>query len=92
MNGATPEWIDWLGYAAASLTTASFVPQVWHTFRTRDVSGISLGMYLLFTSGVGLWFAYGVVLRAWPLMLANGLTLSLALAIVVMKLWLTPRR
>jgi MtN3 and saliva related transmembrane protein len=85
-------WIDWLGYAAASLTTASFVPQVWLTFRTRDVSGISLGMYLLFTLGVALWFAYGVVLRAWPLMLANGITLMLALAIVAMKLLLTPRR
>ncbi len=92
MSELAPMWIDWLGYAAASLTTASFVPQVWLTFRTRDVSGISLGMYLLFTLGVALWFAYGVVLRAWPLMLANGITLMLALAIVAMKLLLTPRR
>jgi MtN3 and saliva related transmembrane protein len=90
--GLAPEWIDWLGYAAASLTTASFVPQVWLTFRTRDVSGISLGMYLLFTLGVALWLAYGVALRAWPLMLANGLTLMLALAIVAMKVLIPPRR
>ena len=37
--------LDLVGYLAASLTTLSFVPQAWHTFRTRDVSGISLGMY-----------------------------------------------
>jgi len=36
--------IDWIGYLAATLTTASFVPQAWLTFKKRDVSGISLGM------------------------------------------------
>lgn len=40
-----------IGYLAATLTTCSFVPQAWHTFRTRDVSGISLGMYSVFTIG-----------------------------------------
>jgi len=49
------EWIDWIGSAAACLTTASFVPQAWQTFRSRDVSGISLTMYSLFTLGVALW-------------------------------------
>jgi MtN3 and saliva related transmembrane protein len=79
-------WIDWVGYLAAFLTTCSFVPQAWHTFRTRDVGGISLGMYSVFATGVALWLAYGVLLRAWPLVLANGATLSLALAILAMKL------
>lgn len=46
---------DWVGYVAATLTTLSFVPQAWHTFQTRDVSGISLGMYSAFTLGVLLW-------------------------------------
>lgn len=92
MNGIAPAWVDWLGYAAASLTTAAFVPQVWLTLRTRDVSGISLGMYTLFTLGIALWFAYGVVLQAWPLMVANGITLLLALTIVTMKLVMSRRR
>ena len=84
MNAA--DWIDVLGYAAATLTTASFVPQAWLTFRTGDVSGISLGMYASFTVGVALWLAYGVVLGAWPIVLANAITLLLALSILVMKL------
>ena len=79
-------WIDWVGYLAAFLTTCSFVPQVWHTFRTRDVGGISLGMYTVFAIGVALWLAYGVLLQAWPIVLANAVTLSLALVIVAMKL------
>ena len=77
---------DWIGYAAATLTTASFVPQAWLTFRTRDVSGISLGMYSVFAVGVALWLAYGLVLGAWPIVVANAITLALALAILVMKL------
>ena len=77
---------EWIGFAAASLTTASFIPQAWLTFRTRDVRGISLGMYSVFTTGVALWLAYGVVLQAWPIVIANAITLVLASAILGMKL------
>ena len=77
---------EWIGYAAAFLTTCSFVPQAWLTFRTRDVSGISLGMYGAFTVGVALWLLYGLLLAAWPVVVANTITLALACAILVMKL------
>jgi MtN3 and saliva related transmembrane protein len=82
----TVDGIELLGYLAAVLTTLSFVPQAWQTFRTRDVSGISLGMYSLFTVGIALWLVYGALLRAWPVVAANAVTLALALAILVMKL------
>ena len=75
-----------LGYAAAILTTGSFVPQALHTLRTRDVSGISLGMYGTFTVGVTLWLAYGLVLREWPIVVANVVTLGLALTILCVKI------
>lgn len=77
---------DLIGYLAAFLTTCSFVPQAWLTFRTRDVSGISLGMYSVFTLGVALWLGYGLLLGAWPVVAANTVTLALALAILGMKL------
>lgn len=75
-----------IGYLAAGLTTLSFVPQALHTFKTRDVSGISLAMYSCFTVGVALWLVYGWLLGAWPIVLANAITLTLALAILLMKL------
>ena len=78
--------IDLIGYVAAVLTTASFVPQAWHTFTTRDVSGISLGMYSAFTAGIACWLAYGWLLGAWPIVIANTITLALASAILFMKL------
>jgi MtN3 and saliva related transmembrane protein len=84
-------WTEWLGYAAATLTTAAFVPQAWLTFRTQDVSGISLGMYSVFTAGVALWLGYGWVLQAWPIVVANFVTLLLAISILLMKLLISPR-
>lgn len=77
--------IEFLGYVAASLTTASFVPQARLIHRTRNVSGVSLGMYGAFTVGVALWLTYGLLLRAWPVVAANGVTLALAVSILVMK-------
>ena len=77
---------DTLGYVAAVLTTGSFVPQAWLTLRTRDVSGISLGMYLAFTVGVALWLVYGILSRQWPIVVANGVTLALASVILGVKL------
>ena len=75
-----------IGYVAATLTTASFVPQAWHTFQTRDVRGISLTMYSAFTAGVACWLLYGLMLGAWPIVIANCITLSLAASILFMKL------
>ena len=75
-----------LGYIAAVLTTVSFLPQVTHIFKTRDTSAISLSMYLMFSIGVFLWFIYGTLIHAWPMVIANGITLLLALTIVFLKI------
>ena len=75
-----------IGFFAAVSTTLSFVPQVLQSYRSRDVSGISLGMYSFFTFGVGLWLVYGVMTHAWPVIIANALTLVLALSILWLKL------
>lgn len=77
---------DLIGYLAASLTTIAFVPQAWLTWKTKRAEGVSLGMYLIFTSGVALWLAYGLMLGAWPIVAANTITLGLALFILGMKL------
>ena len=77
---------DLIGAAAATLTTLSFVPQALKTFRSRDVSGISLGMYSLFATGVALWLVYGLLLGDAPIVLANAITLALALVVLWMKI------
>lgn len=80
------DYTEWLGYAAATLTSLSFIPQVWHTLRTHDVKGISVGMYSAFVAGVGLWLVYGLLIRSWPVIVANVITFSLASCILGMKI------
>lgn len=81
-----PPASDWIGYVAATLTTLSFVPQAVLTLRTREVHGISVGMYAIFTAGVALWIAYGWVLGQWPIIVANAVTFVLAATILATKL------
>lgn len=81
-----PDYAEVLGYLAACLTTAAFVPQAWLTWKTRSAHGVSLGMYSVFVSGVALWIVYGLLAHAWPVVAANIVTFLLALFILVMKL------
>ncbi len=76
----------WVGYAAAALTTVSFLPQALLTLRSRDVSGISMTMYGAFTAGVALWLVYGWLLGEWPIIVANLITLMLASVILGTKI------
>ena len=77
---------EWMGYAAAMLTTVSFLPQAVKTIRSRDTHGISLAMYVVFTIGIGFWFGYGIVLGSWPMVAANAITFVLAATILALKL------
>ena len=76
---------DIIGGAAAILTTASFFPQALHVLRTRDTRAISLMMYALFTMGVTLWGAYGLMTMQWSIIAANGVTVILAVLILSLK-------
>lgn len=75
-----------LGYPAAFLTTIAFVPQAWQSWHTRDLSGISLPMYALFTLGVALWLGYGLAIGSMPVVAANAVTLMLASVVLWLKI------
>jgi len=75
-----------LGYIAAAFTTGSFLPQAVMTIRTRNTTGISLGMYVVFTTGVAIWLAYGIVIHSGPMIAANTVTLGLAGTVLAFKL------
>lgn len=84
-----PHWspgaIDLVGYAAAALTTLSWVPQLQRTWRTRSAADLSTGMLAAFTTGVALWLVYGLALGSSPVIVANGVTLALALGLIGLK-------
>lgn len=78
--------LNLLGYTAAVLTTSAFAPQTLKTIRSRDTQGISLWMYVIFTIGITLWLLYGLAANAWPIVIANAVTLPLAATNLVLKL------
>jgi MtN3 and saliva related transmembrane protein len=83
---AHPLPVTLLGYGAATLTTLSFFPQAIKTVRSRDTSGISLPMYVLFTLGITLWGIYGLITQDGPLIAANAITLVPAITVLERKI------
>ncbi len=78
-----------IGYIAATLTTASFLPQALMTIKTRNTASLSLGMYSAFTLGVLLWLIYGWHLQDLAIIAANAVTLLLSATILAFKLYNT---
>src|SRR5258706_4275421 len=75
-----------IGIIAATLTTVAFVPQVVRVWRTRSTHDISGAMFGIFSMGVVCWLGYGIVLGAWPIIIANIVTLALSLTILYFKI------
>jgi len=79
-------YIEIIGLCAAVLTTAAFLPQVYKTWKTKDVSALSLPMLSMFFVGVFLWLVYGLLLSSSSLILANSITLVSVLLLFIFKI------
>jgi MtN3 and saliva related transmembrane protein len=75
-----------IGYVAATLTTVCFIPQVIKVVRDRETKGISLLMYSIYIVGLFGWLTYGILLESPPIIIANIVTISLVIPILVMKI------
>jgi MtN3 and saliva related transmembrane protein len=75
-----------VGLVAGTLTTIAFLPQLTMTWRSKSAKDVSLGMFLIFCSGVFLWLIYGILIDALPIILTNTATLILSGAILMLKL------
>lgn len=84
--------LDLLGLIATCFTTSSFIPQVWTTWKTRDVSGISLPTYFIITIGLLLWLTYGILKGDLPLIIANTVMSILTASITIMKMKFQPNQ
>ena len=78
--------IEILGLVAASLTTTSFVPQVYKAYKYKSTKDVSLSMYLVLLVGLLLWIVYGVYIQSLAIILANVVTSLLVLGILLLKL------
>lgn len=80
------DFYEALGMVAAVLTTASFLPQVYKTWKTKDTQSLSLTMYVCFFTGIVLWLIYGIHIDSLPMILANGITVISTFILIVLKL------
>jgi MtN3 and saliva related transmembrane protein len=74
-----------IGFIAGGLTTASFLPQVVKTARSRSARDLSESMLLVFLIGLVLWTIYGLQVGSLPIIAANVITIGLVGAILGMK-------
>jgi len=79
-------WVSMIGSVAGISTTGAFLPQVIRTWRTRSTRDISLSMFLLTVFGLLLWLIYGIAVNDWPLIVADAVSLILAVTILALKL------
>jgi len=75
-----------IGLLAALLTTASFLPQVYKTWKSKSADSLSLTMYLVFFVGIILWLIYGIHLKSLSMIIANSITAVLSLLLIIFKL------
>ena len=78
--------INHIGIAAGICTTVSFVPQIVKILKTREAKDVSLCMYVIFTFGVVLWLAYGLLIQKLPVIIANIVALVLCSCILIARI------
>lgn len=78
--------VEIIGFVAAVLTTLAYFPQVIKTWKTKSASDLSLGLFLILTSGVALWLVYGILIGNGPIIASNAITLVLTGSMLYFKL------
>jgi MtN3 and saliva related transmembrane protein len=77
------DFIEGIGLLAAALTTYSFVPQVYKTWKTKDVSSFSMTTFSMFFIGIVCWLIYGIYKESLSMILANTITMVLSFIILI---------
>ena len=78
--------IEWFGGLAGILTTVSFLPQVYKTWKTKSTDSLSMPMLLMMTTGIFLWGVYGFALGSMSMIVSNVVTFVSASLLVFFKL------
>jgi MtN3 and saliva related transmembrane protein len=76
---------DVVGYIATVVGTSMMVPQVVKIVRTKKAADLSLLMAILFAANCALWFLYGALQSARPIIIANGLAFMIGIYQIVLK-------
>ncbi|MCX5686746.1 MAG: SemiSWEET transporter [Candidatus Omnitrophica bacterium] len=79
------DYANIVGLIAGAMTTISFLPQAARIYKTRHTSDLSLPTYIVLLAGVFLWLCYGVMVKSYPIIIANAVTMAIGSYILAMK-------
>lgn len=82
---AVPIFTNIIGYIATVIGTSIMLPQTIKSLRSKKVDGLSLGMVTIYCVNCVLWFTYGLLIAAKPVVAAN----AIGFVVGVFQLWLT---
>jgi MtN3 and saliva related transmembrane protein len=77
----------YIGYAAGLATILTFSIQILKIIETKKVTNLSSYMYVIYNLGLICWFAYGVYIENWLIVIANLLTFLFTFAILLLILY-----
>lgn len=75
-----------IGSVAAFCTTVSYFPQLKKCWQTGRAGDLSLQMFAILATGVGLWAVYGCLKGDIVIVTANTISLALLLGILYFKM------
>ncbi|GGH63223.1 MtN3 and saliva related transmembrane protein [Filimonas zeae] len=79
------EWIEIVGLVAGICTSASLLPQLIKTFKTKKAGDVSVFMFIVMLAGNALWTFYGVTKSDLPIIATNIFALALNIVMLVLK-------
>ena len=82
----TTKWAEPVAFVYGLVSAGTFLPQVLLTWRTRQVSALSLPNLALFSVGMTVWVVVATLLHNWSLIMWNSILFVMITALLVMKI------
>lgn len=78
--------VEFLGLAAGTISSITFLPQVIQVWKTKSARDLSLGMMGLLILGVSMWLVYGIILGSVAIIYTNTMVLTMSLIMFFFKI------
>jgi len=80
------DYINIIGLTAAAMGGVSLFPQMLKVLKTKSTKDISREMILILAGSIFLWLVYGILLKNFPIIIANFFGFIQALIILFFKI------
>jgi len=80
------DWLEFVGLSGSVLSSLTFMPQVYQTWKTRSVGDLNLTMMTIVFLSTVIWLVYGVGKELLPVIICNGIICFLSLLLIYFKL------